>query len=76
MVRFPSLCRHEATILWRLLNLPSRLRRGFLSRAVVSAGAAFSGDDFELTLVRYGPAGYDRDRGLGELGLPPESDSP
>ena len=76
MVRFPSPYRHQATLLWRLLDPRSRLRQGFLSRAVVSAGAAFSGDDFELTLVRYGPAGYDRDRGLGELGLPPESDSP
>jgi hypothetical protein len=73
MVRLPPLYRHQAALLWRLLNPRSRLRRGFLSRAVVSAGAAFSRDDCELVPVRYGPEIYDRDRALADLELAPGS---
>ena len=73
MVRFPSPYRHQATLLWRLLDPRSRLRRGFLRRAVVSAWAGFSHDDFELMLVRYGPEVYDGDRALADLELAPGS---
>ena len=73
MVRFPSPYRHQATLLWRLLDPRSRLRRGFLRGAVVSAWAGFSHDDFELMLVRYGPEVYDGDRALADLELAPGS---
>jgi len=75
MVRFPPLYRHQATLLWRLLNPRSRLRQRFLRRAAASVWAAFSRDDFELTLVRYGPEVYGRDRALADFRLAPEGES-
>jgi hypothetical protein len=55
MVRFPSLYRHQAALLWRLLSPRSRLRRAFLRRALLSGWAAGNRRDFELILVRYAP---------------------
>jgi ketosteroid isomerase-like protein len=55
MVRFPSLYGRLVALLQRLLSPRSRLRQGFLRRAVVSGWAAFSRRDFELMLVRYAP---------------------
>jgi hypothetical protein len=75
MVRFSSVYRRQPTLLWRLLKPRSRLRRGFLRRAVVSAWAAFSRDDFELMLARYGPEVFDRDRALAYLGLARETEA-
>jgi hypothetical protein len=75
MVRFVSLYRRQAALLHRLPSRGSRLRPGFLRRAVVSAWAAFSVRDFTLMLVRYGPEVYDRDSALADLGLAPEGDS-
>ena len=71
MVRFPSLYRRQAALLHRLLSPGSRLRRGFLRRAVVSGWAAFSRRDFTLMQVPNGPEVYDRDRALADLGLAP-----
>jgi hypothetical protein len=76
MVRFPSLFRHQAALLQRRPSPRSRLRRALLRRAVVSSWAAFSGRDFTLMLVRYGPEAYDRDRALADLGLAPEGEAP
>jgi hypothetical protein len=55
MVRFPSLYRHQAAFLLRLLSPRSRLRRAFLRRVAVSGYAAFSRRDFKLQLVGYAP---------------------
>jgi hypothetical protein len=73
VVRFPSLFRHHAALLQRRPSPRSRLRRGFLRGAVVSAWAGFSHDHFELMLVRYGPEVYDRERALADLELAPGS---
>jgi hypothetical protein len=75
IVRFPSLYRHQATLLWRLLN-PLLTAAGLSSPGVVSAGATFSRDDFELMLVRSQPEVYDRDLAFADLGLAAEGDSP
>jgi ketosteroid isomerase-like protein len=55
IVRFPSLYRHPAALVFSLLSPRSRLRRALLRRAVVSGWAAASRRDFELVFVRYAP---------------------
>jgi hypothetical protein len=53
LVRFPSLYRRLATVVFGLLSPRSRLRRVLIRRAIVSGWHATSRGDFELVPVRY-----------------------
>jgi ketosteroid isomerase-like protein len=68
MVRFSSLYRRGAALVWRLLSPRSRLRRALLRRQLVSGWDAGSRKDLALMLVRYAPdAQLDVDPGLQTL---------
>jgi ketosteroid isomerase-like protein len=70
MVRFPASWRALSGLTLGLLRPPSRLRRTFLRRAVLSGWAAVGRRDFEVALVRYAPdVEFETFEGLQALGL-------
>jgi ketosteroid isomerase-like protein len=70
MVRFPSLYRRQAALVFRWLSPRSRLRRALLRRALVSGWCAFYRQDFKLMLVRYAPdVELEFNPGMQTLGL-------
>jgi ketosteroid isomerase-like protein len=70
IVRFPSLYRRLAALVFRLLSPRSRLRRALLRRAFLSGWASFDRRDFELNLVFFAPdAEFEFPSGMQTLGL-------
>jgi SnoaL-like protein len=69
MVRFPSVYRRLAPLVFRL-RPRSRLRRALLRRALLSAWASFDRRDFELNLLYFAPdAVFEFPSGMQTLGL-------
>jgi ketosteroid isomerase-like protein len=69
MVRFPSLFRRLAALVFRL-SPTSRLRRALLRRALLSAWASFDRRDFEVNLIFFAPdAEFEFPSGMQTLGL-------
>jgi ketosteroid isomerase-like protein len=54
-VRFPSLYRRQAALLFRRLRPRSRLRRVLLRRALLSGWASFDRRDFKVNLMFFSP---------------------
>jgi ketosteroid isomerase-like protein len=54
-VRFPSLYRRLAALLFRRLSPRSRLRRALLRRALLSGWSSFDRRDFEVNLLFFAP---------------------
>jgi SnoaL-like domain len=70
LVRFPSLYRRLAALVFNRLSPRSRLRRALVRRAIVSGWGAFQRQDFDLILVRYAPEiVYEFNPGMQTLGL-------
>ena len=70
MVRFPSLSRRLAALVFRLLSPRSRLRRALLRRATLSGWASLDRRDFELNLIFFAPdAEFEFPLGWQALGL-------
>jgi ketosteroid isomerase-like protein len=68
-VRFPSLYRRQAALLFRL-SPRSRLRRAALRRAVLSGWASWDRRDLELNLLMFAPdAEFEFPSGMQTLGL-------
>jgi len=69
MVRFPTLFRRLAALVFRL-SPHSRLRRVFLRRAVLSGWASFDRRDFEVNFLYFTPdAEFEFPSGMQTLGL-------
>ncbi len=70
MVRFPSVSRRLAALVFRLLSPRSRLRRAILRRAVLSGWASLSRRDFEVNVLFFAPeVEFEFDPGMQTLGL-------
>jgi len=70
IVRFPSLYRCLAALVFRLLSPRSRLRRALLRRAVLSGWSSFDRRDFELNFIYFAPdAEFEFPSGMQTLGL-------
>jgi ketosteroid isomerase-like protein len=70
MVRFPSVYRRLAALVFRLLSPRSRLRRALLRRALLVGWGSFDRRDFELNLVLFAPdAEFEFPLGMQTLGL-------
>jgi ketosteroid isomerase-like protein len=70
IVRFPSLYRRLAALVFGRLSPGSRLRRALLRRALLSGWASFDRRDFELNLLFFAPdAEFEFPSGLQTLGL-------
>lgn len=78
MVRFPSLSRRLAALVFRLLSPRSRLRRALLRRALLSGWASFDRRDFEVNALFFAPNvefefPSGRGEGLRAAGLEPDA---
>jgi ketosteroid isomerase-like protein len=70
MVRFPSLYRRLAALVFGLLSPRSRLRRVLLRRALLSGWASFDRRDFEVNVLYFAPdAEFEFPFGMQTLGL-------
>jgi ketosteroid isomerase-like protein len=70
IVRFPSLYRRLAALVFRLLSPRSRLRRALLRRTVLSGWSSFDRRDFELNFIYFAPdAEFEFPSGMQTLGL-------
>lgn len=70
IVRFPSLYRRAAALVFRLLSPRSRLRRVLIRRVVVSGWASFGRRDFEVNFAYFAPAAqFELPSGMQTLGL-------
>jgi ketosteroid isomerase-like protein len=69
-VRFPSLYRRLAALVFRLLSPGSRLRRALARRVVLSGWASFDRRDFELNFLFFAPdAEFEFPPGMQTLGV-------
>ncbi len=70
IVRFPSLFRRLAALVFRLLSPRARLRRALLRRAVLSGWSSFDRRDFELNFLYFAPdVEFEFPSGMQTLGL-------
>ena len=70
MVRFPSLYRRLAALVFRRLGPGSRLRRALLRRALLSGWASFDRRDYEVNSAFFAPdVEFEFPAGMQTLGL-------